>query len=734
MYIVNLLNFNDMNLRNIVFKLALVILIGFCEIANAQNKSELKWTRDGNAYYQIVDGQLISISLPENERKTIAGHNLLYSSGANMGRIKDFELSEDGTKVLIFTNTKKVWRYETRGDYFVADLKANTLTQVGRDKPASSLMFAKFSPDGNKVAYVSKHNLYVDDLQTKSTKALTTDGTDRLINGTFDWVYEEEFDCRDGFRWSPDGQSIAYWQIDATKIRNFLMINNTDSIYAFTIPVEYPKVGQDPSSCKVGIVNIANAQTRWLTIPGDKVQNYIPRMDWIPNTNEVILQQLNREQSVSKLFVANAATGAAQNIYTETDKAWIDAAMGWEWINGGREFIWISEKDGWRHAYRISKDGKKQTLITKGDFDVIESSLVDEKNNLLYYMASPLNATQKYLFKTKLSGGGKPEMVTPSILPGTHSYQISPNGLFARHTYTSALVPPITEWMRITTLNPLTMAGSITNQLGKIRPPKNKVEFFKIKTEDGIELDGWMKKPDNFDQTKKYPVVFYVYGEPASQTVTDTYGAGQNRLYVGDMSKDGYVYISIENRGAPAPKGREWRKSIYKNIGVLNIRDQAMAAKKILEWPFIDKNRVAVWGWSGGGSSTLNLMFQYPEIYKAGIAIAAVGNQLTYDNIYQERYMGSPLVTNEAYIKGSPVTYAKNLQGNLLYIHGTGDDNVHYQNAEMLINELIKNKKTFQMMSYPNRTHSISEGEGTSEHLALTYTQFLQQYCPPGGR
>lgn len=734
MYIVNLLNFNNMNFRNIVFKLALVVLIGFCGIANAQNKSGLKWTRDGNAYYQILDGELVSISLPQNERKTIAGHNILYSGGVNMGRIKDFELSEDGTKVLIYTNSKKVWRYETRGDYFVADLKANTLTQVGKDKPASSLMFAKFSPDGNKVAYVSKHNLYVDDLQAKSTKALTTDGTDRLINGTFDWVYEEEFDCRDGFRWSPDGQSIAYWQIDATKIRNFLMINNTDSIYAFTIPLEYPKVGQDPSSCKVGVVNIANAQTKWLNIPGDKVQNYIPRMDWIPNTNEVILQQLNREQNVSKLFVADAATGTAQNIYTETDKAWIDAATGWEWLNEGREFIWMSEKDGWRHAYRISKDGKKQILITKGDFDVIESSLVDEKNNLLYYMASPLNATQKYLFKTKLSGGGKPEMVTPSILPGTHSYQISPNGVFARHTYTSAIVPPITEWMRITTLNPLTMAGSITNQLGRIKPTKNKVEFFKIKTEDGIELDGWMKKPDNFDQTKKYPVVFYVYGEPASQTVTDTYGAGQNRLYAGDMSKDGYVYISIENRGAPAPKGREWRKSIYKNIGVLNIRDQAMAAKKILEWPFIDKNRVAVWGWSGGGSSTLNLMFQYPEIYKAGIAIAAVGNQLTYDNIYQERYMGSPLLTKEAYIKGSPVTYAKNLQGNLLYIHGTGDDNVHYQNAEMLINELIKNKKIFQMMSYPNRTHSINEGEGTSEHLALTYTQFLQQYCPPGGR
>jgi len=720
-----------MNFKHIFFKLALVFTLGLLGKANAQ---DIKWAKDGNSYYEISQGELVSISLPQNERKTIVSRNLLYSSGnSGLNDIKSFQISDDGTKVLLYTNSKKVWRYETRGDYYVADLKTNQVTQVGKDKPASSLMFAKFSPDGNKVAYVSKHNLYVDDLMTKTSKALTTDGTDRLINGTFDWVYEEEFDCRDGFRWSPDGQSIAYWQLDASKIKNFLMIDNTDSIYSFTIPVEYPKVGENPSSCKVGIVNIASAKTNWLNVPGDQIQNYIPRMDWIPSSNEVILQQLNREQNISKLFVADAGSGEVKNIYTETDKAWIDVAKGWDWINGGKEFIWMSESDGWRHLYRISKDGKKHTLITQGNFDVIENSLIDEKNGQIYFIASPTNATQKYLFKTKLSGG-KAEMVTPSILKGTHSYEISPNGIFARHTYQSAIVPPITEWMKLTTLNPLTMEGSITNQLGRMKLPKNKVEFFKVTTEDGVELDGWMKKPDNFDQTKKYPVVFYVYGEPASQTVTDTYGAGRNWLYAGDMPKDGYIYISVENRGAPAPKGREWRKSIFQKIGTLNIRDQAMAAKKIMEWPFVDKNRVAVWGWSGGGSSTLNLMFQYPEIYKTGIAIAAVGNQLTYDNVYQERYMGSPLKTKEAYVKGSPITYAKNLQGKLLYIHGTGDDNVHYQNAEMLINELIKNRKVFQLMSYPNRTHSINEGEGTSEHLALTYTEFLQRNCPPGGR
>jgi len=725
-----------MKLRKIFFKLTIVILISsFCVSTYAQNRNSINWTKDGNGYYQILDGEIVLFTLPENERKIIMGRDLLTPKGAGQSlNIRDFVLSADGSKALLYTNSKKVWRYQTRGDYWLADLKTNTLKQLGKDKPASSLMFAKFSPDDSKVAYVSGHNLYVEDLASGSIKALTTDGTDRLINGTFDWVYEEEFDCRDGFRWSPDGTSIAYWQLDARKIKNFLMINNTDSIYPFTIPVEYPKVGENPSACKIGIVNISTAQTNWVQIPGDNIQHYIPRMAWVPNTADIILQQLNREQNTSKLFVANAQTGAVTNILTETDKAWIDAAPEWQWINNGKEFIWVSEKDGWRHTYRISKDGKKETLITKGDYDVIQSTLVDEKNNTFYFMASPTNATQKYLYKTKLDGKGKLEMVTPSILPGTHSYDISPNGIFASHTYTNVNVRPITEWMKMTTGNPFTMEGSITNQLARVQPPKNKVEFFKVKTEDGTELDAWMKKPDNFDQTKKYPVVFYVYGEPASQTVKDTYGTGNNAEYVGDMAKDGYIYISVENRGAPAPKGREFRKSIYKNIGILNSKDQADAAKKILEWPFVDKDRVAVWGWSGGGSSTLNLMFQHPEIYKTGIAIAAVGNQLTYDNIYQERYMGSPLTTKEVYIKGSPITYAKNLMGNLLYVHGTGDDNVHYQNAEMLINELIKNKKVFQLMSYPNRTHAINEGSGTSEHLALTYTKFLHEYCPPGAK
>ncbi|MCJ0743501.1 S9 family peptidase [Pedobacter montanisoli] len=721
-----------MNLAKFISKVLLVSLL-FTGWAHAQN---INWTKDGTGYYQNTVGEITVVTLPKNERSTLIGRDLLTPTNSSSPlQVRSFQLSEDGSKALIYTNTKKVWRYDTRGDYWVADIKNNTLTQLGKGKPASSLMFAKFSPDASKVAYVSGHNIYVEDLATGTIKALTTDGSARMINGTFDWVYEEEFDCRDGFRWSPDGKSIAYWQIDATKIKNFLMINNTDSIYSFNVPVEYPKVGQDPSSCKIGVVDINTAQTKWIGVPGSSVQNYIPRMDWIPASNDIILQQLNRQQNESKVYIANASTNKTDLVYSETNAAWIDATDGFTWLNDNKEFAWLTEKDGWRHLYRISRDGKKQTLVTKGDYDVIALNLIDEKSNTVYFSASPVNATQKYLYKTKLDGKGKLEMVTPSVLLGTHTYSISPNGLFARHSYNSSIVTPVTEWMNFKTGNPLTMEGSITNQLAKQQAPKNKVEFFKVTTEDGVVLDGWMKKPDNFDVTKKYPVVFYVYGEPASATALDTYGAGNNFLYNGNMAQDGYIYISMDNRGAPLPKGSAWRKAIYKNIGVINIRDQAMAAKKLLaQNAFMDKDRVAVWGWSGGGSSTLNLLFQYPEIYKTGIAIAAVANQLTYDNIYQERYMGTPFPSTDAYVAGSPITHAKNLKGNLLVVHGTGDDNVHYQNAEMLINELVKNKKVFQLMSYPNRTHSISEGAGTSEHLRLIYTKFLKENCPPGGR
>jgi len=710
----------------------------------AQSGRGLNWTPDGNAYYRIEAGGVSKYTLPDLQKSVVVTAAQLIPAGKSEPlAVRSFKHSEDGRKILIYTNTKRVWRYDTKGDYWVLDLDKNTLTQLGKGRPASSLMFAKFSPDGKRVGYVSEHNVYVEDLATYKITALTKDGTARVINGTFDWAYEEEFDCRDGFRWSPDSKNIAFWQIDASKIRNFLMINNTDSIYAFNVPVEYPKVGERPSPYKIGVVAASGGAIKWMQTPGDPGNTYIPRMEWA-NNNELVMQHLNRKQNESKLLYANTKTGVSSAFYAETDKAfidiqsrWADGPEGWDWLNGGKEFLWVSEKDGWRHIYRVSRDGKTEKNLTVGDYEVVSLVLVDEKNNQVYFMASPDNATQNYLYRIKLDGTGKAERVSPADQVGTHRYDISPNGQWATHSFSNANTAPMNEWLNMATNKALKDTEDISKKLAaQINKPKN-VEFFKVKIEEGLEADAWMVKPTDFDPTKKYPIVFMVYGEPASSTVRDVYGTGRNGLYNGDMAKDGYIYASVDNRGTPSPRGNSWRKAIYRNIGRINIKDLAMGAKAMFDrFSFIDTSRVAVHGWSGGGSSTLNLLFQYPDWFKTGISVAAVANQLTYDNIYQERYMGIPQENREDFVAGSPITHAKNLRPtqNLLYIHGTGDDNVHYQNAERLVNELIKHNKQFQFMAYPNRSHSISEGEGTRQHLNGLFTKFLKEKCPPGGR
>lgn len=726
--------------KNIVI---VVFLLNTFNLFAQFKPKEITWTPDGKGFYQVSENAIQLITpLANPQVAVVATPAQLTPAGASHPlTVADFEINTDNNSILIFTNTARVWRYNTRGDYWLLNKVSGQLKQIGHDKPAQSLMYARLSPDAKKVAYVSNHNIYVEDIASGTTKALTTDGSRQLINGTFDWVYEEEFGCRDGFRWSTDSRSIAYWQVDARTTRDYLMLDMTDSIYSFVVPVEYPKVGEPPSKVRIGVVSAEGGNTTWMNIPGDPQQHYLPRMEWTKTGNGLIVQQLNRKQNESKLYICNIADGNAQNIYTENDKAWIDIKSrwndddptGWEWINEGKDFLWVSEKDGWRHIYRITADGKKETLLTKGDFDIETLSAIDEKNNYVYFIASPESAVQRYLYRTKMDGKGKPELVSPASLKGTHSYEISPHAELALHAFMNRNTPMAYEWIKLPEHKPLKDEESIARN---IQTDKGKdIEFFKITTEDGITMDGWITKPAGFDPSKKYPVLLYVYGEPASTTVEDNFYVGQNRLFNGDLAKSGYFYVSFNNRGTPSLKGAAWRKSIYRNIGGINIRDQAMGMKKLLqERPYLDTARVASWGWSGGAASTLNLLFQYPDIFKTGIAIAAISNQLTYDNIYQERYMGLPQENKEDFIKGSPVTYAKNLRGNLLYIHGTGDDNVHYQNAEILLNELIKYNKQFQFMAYPNRTHAIREGEGTTEHLKTLYTNYLLKYCPPGAR
>ena len=707
---------------------------------------QTQWLDGGNAYTKIEGRKnergkydLVGYDCDTQESRVLVTQERLIPKGQqNPLRPAGYSWSHDQRKLLIFTNTRRVWRSNTKGDYWVLNMDNWELRQIGASLPEASLMFAKFSPNDEEIAYVSEFNIYRENLGDGKIEQLTTDGTTDIINGTFDWVYEEELSCRDGFRWSPDGQKIAFWQLNASTTRNFYMINNTDSIYSQMIPVQYPKVGEQPSAAKIGVIDLNTKDIKEMRIPGAPDNNYLPRLQWLP-TGEMLVQQLNRKQNQLTIWQCNPNSGIANQIYVETDEAWVDlsypdvSATSWAMkplmtTKDGNYFFRLSEKDGWRHLWKVSMEGEEK-LLTEGEYDVATVYGMDEERGYIYFSASPDNSTQRYLYRVK-TDGSKAKRLTPKEYVGVNRYVVSPNGKFALHTHSSVNQAPTVRLVELPshqTLQTLVKNEKLMEKVNSLARPT--AEFFTVKTEDNISVDGLMFKPHDFDPNKKYPVLFHVYGEPWGAVATNSWP----RLWHVMLAQFGYVVIAMDNRGTPCLKGREWRKSIYRKIGVINARDQAMAAKEVLKWKFIDPARTAVWGWSGGGSMTLNLMFRYPDIYTTGMSVAPVANQLYYDNIYQERYMGLPSENREDFIEGSPITYAHQLKGNLLLVHGTADDNVHYQNAEALINKLIEHNKQFQVMPYPNRSHGIYEGKNTTRHLYTLLTNYLMQNVKPGG-
>jgi dipeptidyl-peptidase-4 len=615
------------------------------------------------------------------------------------------------------------------------DLASDKLYKLGGDVEPSTMMFAKFSPDGHRVAYVHERNLFVQDLNDLRITQLTTKSSDTIINGTSDWVYEEEFGLRDGYRWSPDGNSIAYWQFDTEGVRDFSLINYTDSLYPEITTFQYPKVGQKNSSCRVGVISSGGGETIWLDVPGESCDHYIPKMEWAENSEEIVLQQLNRLQNTNKVMLADVRTGCVRTIMTESDEAWVDVSDSLKWLGDGSAFTWLSERDGWRHLYLVSRSGEKIILLTPGQFDVISIQSIDEKSGWVYYIASPDNPSQRYLYRSPLDGSGKVERITPANQNGTHRYQISTDSRWAFHTYSSFDTPPIVELVSLpehTTKKVLADNSELRSKIDILK--RTPTEFFRIDIGKGVQLDGWCMKPPDFNPKEKYPLFFFVYGEPAGQTVKDVWG-GKRYLWHLMLAQQGYLVMSVDNRGTSAPRGREWRKCIYRQIGILASADQAAATKAIIErWPYVDPDRIGIWGWSGGGSMSLNAIFRYPDLYHTAMAIAFISNQRFYDTIYQERYMGLPDDNEEGFKNGSPITFAHQLKGNLLIVHGTADDNCHYQSFEALVNELIKHNKRFSMMSYPNRTHAIKEGENTRRHLYGLLAGYLNENLPPGPR
>ncbi|MBE3131675.1 MAG: S9 family peptidase [Acidobacteria bacterium] len=709
----------------------------------AERFGPARWMSDGETYATLEPsveakaGRDLVLYKAESGQRTVlvSAAKLVPPGASNPLAIEDYAWSPDGKVLIVFTNSKRVWRQNTRGDFWTYDLAAGRLRQLGPEFEPSTLMFAKLSPDGRKAAYVVKNNIYAEDLATGRIAQLTFDGADDIINGTSDWVNEEEFGIRDGFRWSPDSASIAFWQFDTRRVPVFSMINNTDSLYPKVTSFKHPKPGQTNSAVKVGVVPVAGGYPVWIRTPGDPSDTYIPRLEWAGNSREVIVQHLNRLQNTLSVLIGDAATGEVRTVFTDTDETWVEVMDDFVWLAGGKGLFWLSERDGRSHAYYVSRDGKEVRLLTPGDYDILSVNAIDEKNGLLYVTASPEDATKRFVYRVRLDGKGKPERVGPAGQTGAHRYDVSPSSRWAFHSYSTLDTPGVTELVRLPKGDVVRTLAANKDLKAKVEAlSRKRAEFFKLAIGGGVQVDGWRILPPDFDPAKKYPLLVYVYGEPAGQTVQDGWG-GSGYLWHLMLAQQGYIVASFDNRGTPAPRGRAWRKSVYRQIGILASADQAGAVRAaVAAWPFADSDRIGVWGWSGGGSMTLNAMFRYPDLYKTGISVASVPDERLYDTIYQERYMGLPDGNPDGYKNGSPITFAKDLKGNLLIVHGTGDDNVHFQGFELLVDELIVHNKTFTMMAYPNRSHGISEGKGTTLHLYTMFTRFLDENLPPGGR
>lgn len=700
-----------------------------------------RWGEDGESYLAVEDaaagGQdIVRYRIRDGRRTVVVAAKALVPKGADKPlSIDGYAWSPDHRLLLVQTNSERFRRTRALADYWLYEPATGSLRRVGGDAAASSVLYASFSPDSQRIAYVYRNNLYVEPVAGGTPTQLTRDGDDYIVNGLADWVYEEEFSLHRAFEWSPDSQRIAFWRFDTRGVGTFFMMKNTGGAYSQPIPLQYPKAGTTNSAVTVGTVDVADGRTRWFKLEGDPRQNYVPQLGWAGGSDAVFIQQSNRLQNSYTVVLGDPATGAIKPLLVERDAAWVEANAAPEWLDGGKRFTWLSERDGWRHLYTIDRATGRATLRTPGAFDVVELLQVDAKAGYAWFIASPDNPTQRYLYRTTLSGAPRVERLTPADQPGTHSYDIAPGAHWALHTVSRFDTPPVTDMLDMDRQKPLrTLVNNapLAKRVADTGLPAT--EFFRVDIGGGTALDGWLIKPAGFDPAKRYPILFYVYGEPWGQTVADRWSGSQG-LWHRMLAQSGYLVASIDPRGTATPRGRDWRKSIYRQVGILASADYAAAVRAMLQTrPYIDPARIGIWGWSGGGAMTQNALFRYPELYRTGIAVAGPTDMRLYDTVYQERYMGLPDDNKDGYRNGSPITFADRLQGNLLLIHGTGDDNVHYQNQEQLADRLIRANKQFTMMAYPDRTHGIYEGENTTLHLYTLMTRYLETNLPPGGR
>lgn len=579
------------------------------------------------------------------------------------------------------------------------------------------------SPDGKYQLEFRDRNLFVRDLKSGRRTQLTQREKDREVS----------------FRnpkWSPNSRHIAFTESDDSEVKERTMLVPSDPSYPGIRRQKFARVGEKITSLRVGIVDAEGKELKWVPIESPEEGFYLGMVEWAGESGELLIERLSRFRNKREFFLVSI-DGEMHRIFYETDPAWVVASQaknsGLAWVKNGKSYIVISEKDGWRHAYLNSRDGKESQLITPGKYDIIDRAFVDEDGGWYYFYASPENATEKYLHRVPLDGAGKLERITPDDQSGTHEYNFSPDGKYAFHTFSAFDSPPVTELVEIKNHKVIKTVETNDRLQTKVKTLITRpTEFLQLDIGSGIKMDAWMIKPREFNETKKYPVFVYVYGEPHSQTVLNEWGAGQSHFLrvIADL---GYLVVSIDNRGTPAPKGAAWRRSVFGSLGPISTDDQAAGLKALGRMrPYVDLSRVGIWGWSGGGSNTLNAMFRKAEEYHVGIAVVPKPQPHLYNAWFQEIYMRTREVNPDGYKKSAPINFAKGLKGKLLIITGSGETNTHIQIIEGLVDRLIQLNKPFDYMVYPNRNHGLREGGGTLVHVRMLIARYLIENLPPG--
>lgn len=585
-----------------------------------------------------------------------------------------------------------------------------------------------FSPDAQKLLGSRGADLVVFDIASGRTTPLTQDGNpDSIEYGHANW--------------SPDGQWIAYIRSDSSAVPKRAVLVPGDPTYRTFRETRYERIGGPIAVLRIGVAGVSGGATRWIELADKAGTFYLNQASWAGNSDELLVEKLSRSRNEREFLLANHRSGVIAKAYAESDPAWVDMAPssneGLEWIRGGQAFVIISERDGWRRAYVVSRDGSGMTPITPAGSDLIARGQIDDQNGWFYYYASPANATQRYLYRTRLDGTGTPERLTPADQSGSHGYVFSPDSRWAFHTHSAFDRPPVVDLVELREHRSARVLEDNAAAAARIKPlVAQPAEFLQLDIGNGVVMDAWMIKPTHFDPVKKYPVFVFVYGEPAGQTVLDDWRGGQgNNLFHRAVADLGYLVVSIDNRGTPAAKGAAWRRAVFGSLGPLSTDEQAAGLQQMARIrPFVDLTRVAIWGWSGGGSNTLNALFRKPDIYHVGIAVVPKPQPQYYNAGYQEIYMRTPAENPEGYRICAPIHYAEGLRGDLLIITGTGETNTHVEITEGLVDRLIELGKRFDYFAYPNRDHGLREGKGTEVHLRMYIIRYLIEHLPPGPR